>query len=126
MSGRIIPAPLAAAPMVTSPPDSASRNVPPFAKASVVRMASPKSIPPPCDSAAAAASTPAVSAFIGSRSPMTPVEHTARLPTGTPAAAAAVSPMARASTMPCSPVAALAQPLFTTTPRRLPACRVRE
>ena len=121
MSGRIMPAPLAAAPIVTSPPASASWNVPPFANASVVRMASPKSGPPSRDSPAAAASTPAVSAFMGRRSPMTPVEHTARLPTGRPAAAAAVSPIARASTMPCSPVAALAHPLFTTTPRRLPA-----
>ena len=125
MSGRIIPAPLAAAPMVTSPLDSARRNVPPFAKASVVRMASPKSTPPSGARAAAAESMPAVSSFMGSRSPITPVEHTARLPMGTPAAAAAVSPMARASTMPCSPVAALAQPLFTTTPRIPPGCRVR-
>ena len=125
MSGRIIPAPLAAAPMVTSPEVSASRKVPPFAKASVVRMASPKAVPPSEVSAAAAESMPAVSNFMGRRSPMTPVEHTARLPVGTPAAAAAVSPITRASAIPCSPVAALAQPLFTTTPRRPPGWSVR-
>ena len=60
MSGRIIPAPFAAAPSATSPPPgSARRNAPPFGARSVVQIAVPKSAPPSRESAATAASMPA-------------------------------------------------------------------
>ena len=57
---------------------------------------------------------------IGKWTPMTPVEATATSPASSPSASAPSACIARASSMPRSPVAALALPLFATTARTPP------
>ena len=117
MPGRIIPAPLAAAPIVTSRPPSARRKAPPFGARSVVQMARLKSAPPPADRAAAAPSMPLPTMSMSMRSPIVPVLDTATSPGSSPRRAAARAAMARASSRPGEPVAALAVPALTTTAR---------
>ena len=123
--GRIMPAPLAAMPMDTSPAPSGRRNAPPFRVRSVVQMASLKSTPP---SAASAAHRPGIAAGIfcmSSRSPITPVLETATCSVSSPSSAAVSWAMRRASSSPPVPVAAFAMPALTTTAWKPARARVR-
>src|SRR5215207_816536 len=125
MPGEIIPAPLAAAPTMTSPPASARRKAPPLGARSVVQMAWPKPGPPPCESAAAAASMPGPTRSRSMRSPIVPVLQIATSSGSTPSRAAARRAIASASSTPGEPVAALAEPALTTTARRRARSRPR-
>ena len=115
--GEIIPAPFAAAPIVTSRPPSGRRKAPPFGARSVVQIARLKSSPPRADSVRAAASMPAPTMPMSMRSPIVPVLDTATSPRSSPRRAPARAAIARASSRPGDPVAALAFPAFTTTAR---------
>ncbi len=125
MSGRIIPAPFAAAPIVTSRPPRVRRNAPPLGARSVVQIARPKSAPPPAASAAAAASMPRSVMPRSMRSPIVPVLHTAMCAASMPSRSPARRAIACASSRPGEPVAALAAPALTTTARRAARSRVR-
>ena len=97
-----------------------------LATVSVVRMASAASGPPSLSRAAAARVMPASSASIGSRSPISPVEHTATSPAPMSSAVATYSAVAWVSANPAGPVHALAPPELRTTARSRPsatACR---
>ena len=118
MLGWIMPLPLAVPPTVTVRPPISTRATASFTRVSVVKIASAKPSPP---SSPAAALMPAEILSIGNRSPMTPVEATATSSASIPSASAASLCIARASSTPRPPVAALAMPLFATTARTPPA-----
>ena len=117
-----MPAPFAIPPMmkpVVSITDS-------LATVSVVMIACAASTPPSPEREAKAASTPAASLSIGSRSPMSPVEHTpiSAAPVSVPSAvrsAATISAVRWVSWNPAEPVHAFAPPEFRTTARSDPA-----
>src|ERR1035438_4078841 len=86
-------------------------------------MASAAVVPPPRPLRAAsarAASSPASSRSIGSRSPMSPVEHTAISPAESPRAAASRSALWWVSVKPAGPVHAFAPPELSSTARTRP------
>ena len=109
--GWIIPAPFAIPPTVT--PSREATAV--FGPLSVVRIASAAASPPSGESASAAASTPASRRSIGSLGPITPVERTITSSGRSARRSATRAAVARASSSPGAPVAALATPAFTTT-----------
>ncbi len=117
--GEIIPAPLAAAPMIASPPDSDSRNAPPLGARSVVQIARPKSAPPSGERAATAEPIPGSTRPMSMRSPIVPVLHTATCSGSSPNHAAVLRAIVSASSIPGEPVAAFADPALTTTARIL-------
>jgi hypothetical protein len=86
-----------------------------FAYVSVVMIAVAESVPPSSESAAAAFRTPAITFESGSVVPITPVERTSTSSVSRPSRRAVSAAVARASSRPRSPVAALATPEFVTT-----------
>ena len=119
MFGWIMPLPLAVPPTVMVLPPISTRATASFVRVSVVRMDSAKPSPPSPNSPDAAL-IPDEILSIGKWTPMTPVEATATSPALIPSASAASACIVRASSMPRSPVAALALPLFATTARTPP------
>jgi hypothetical protein len=120
--GASMPAPFAIPP--TDQPLRSTCVV--LGRVSVVMMASAATGPPSRLSAFTAASTPARSLSIGSRSPIRPVEHTATSAGPTMRRprlnrAAVNSAVAWVSWNPCGPVHALAPPELSTTARTMPA-----
>jgi hypothetical protein len=91
--GSIMPAPLAWAETVTPP----ARTVQRFGPRSVVMIACAKSSPPARESPSTASSTPVVTAWMSSGTPMVPVSATATVLGSTPSASAAASRIASAS-----------------------------
>ncbi len=116
-AGASMPAPLAMPPMLH--PSRATTAV--LGTVSVVMIASAACPPPDGDSFPAASATPQASFSIGSRTPMSPVEHTATSLDGTPRVAATSPAVATASWYPSTPVQALAPPEFSTTAAREPS-----
>ena len=121
-SGRIIPAPLAIPPTRISPSAVATERSAVFAAASVVRIASAAAAAAstPSPSSASAAAMPASTRSIGSGTPITPVDAMRTALAGQPRPSATSAAIRSASRIPCSPVAALALPLWTRTARMAP------
>ena len=117
--GLIMPTPLAAPP--TRYPSASL--VACFATVSVVRIAAAKSSPPSGTRPAISDGNPPTRLSMCNGSPITPVEHASSSVGANPSAAAAAATAAAASSSPRGPVAALACPLFTSTPRPSPAAR---
>ena len=115
--GASIPAPLAMPPTMKPAP----RTVTVFGTVSVVMIASAAAAPPSGPRAAAAARTPASRRSIGSRSPISPVEHTATSPAPQPSRSATSSAVEWVSGNPAGPVQALAPPELRSTAARAPS-----
>ena len=117
IAGEIIPAPLAQTPRWTSPSTVGTSRAHILGKRSVVMTLASKSGPPPGTTALAALAMPAASVPSSSGTPIIPVDPTATLAVGMPRTSAHALCIARATCMPCSPVQALALPLFMATAR---------
>ncbi len=112
MEGWIMPAPLAAPPILKVPWEVVTSSAVLLGKLSVVMMALEKVSPPWGLMLAARLSMPFCIASMGSGSPITPVEQTRTSSGGTSRAFAVLSTMVQASFNPSSPVQALALPLL--------------
>src|SRR5450759_3288304 len=117
MLGLIMPEPLAMPPTVHRTPSTSNATATSLAKVSVVMMATAASAPPPGVSAVAAAWMPGRTASIGIGTLVTPVDATITWCGSQPSAVAVACAMAMASSVPCSPVHALALPELTTVAR---------
>ena len=116
MFGWIMPAPLAMPVTRTSPPlPPATVRVLILGRVSVVMMPRAKGSQVPVAQAFASAGMAPQTRSIGSRLPMMPVLFTSTAAGVQSQAAAAASIMASASAAPSGPVAAFAQPEFTTS-----------
>jgi hypothetical protein len=114
ISGRIIPAPLATPVTVTVCPSTSSCREAPLGTVSVVMIPYAASTQPSSDKRAQAPGKPALILSTGSDSPITPVENGNTASGEHPALAASRVQHSRASRRPCSPVPALALPVFTS------------
>ena len=125
--GSIIPEPFAIPPILTSRPPIAICAADSFGNGSVVMMARAASAPwaASAPSAPKAAGSPRRSFWIGSATPMTPVEATSTCSAGQSTRRAVSNAMSRATWSPSSPVHAFAQPLLTMTARAAPPERAR-
>ncbi len=121
MLGRIMPAPLLMPVMVMVLPPSSMRREAALATVSVVMMACAAACQWSVARSACAAGKPAISLSTGRCSRITPVENGSTSRGAQPSRPATASQVARAATMPCSPVAALAMPVLITSARRLPS-----
>ena len=126
MLGAIMPAPLAMAPTRDRPAAEGELDQrPPWAGCRWSGWRAPPRAPPSRREARAAAAIPARTLSIGRCTPMTPVEATTTSAGGQPSGRRGDRAPSRARRAgPCSPVAALAQPAFTTTARAPPAGEV--
>ncbi len=108
-----MPEPLAMPAMRTSRPSIVTLRLAPFGKVSVVMIARAAPAMPPGASDAARSASFAVMRSCGSGSPITPVEAVKTRASGTPAARATASVMARTAATPPRPVKALELPELT-------------
>lgn len=120
-AGASMPAPLAMPPTVHVPSGVSTETCAVLATVSVVMIAVAAARPPSVDNAAAAVSTPASSASIGTGWPITPVDATTTSPEEMPSTSPTFSAVSCTCTKPSGPVQTFAEPELSTTAETTPS-----